>query len=68
MNMYIGYTQILGECAFLCAFCWLRYLAGIGSHEVVVVVVVAVAVGVVVVAVVVVAVLVVVLVVVVVVV
>ena len=49
--MYIGYTQILGECAFLCAFCWLRYLAGIGSHEVVVVVVVAVAVGVVVVAV-----------------
>ena len=47
MNVYIGYTQILGECAFLCAFCWLRYLAGIGSHEVVVVVV-AVAVGVVV--------------------
>jgi hypothetical protein len=31
--MYIGYTQILGECAFLCAFCWLRCLAGIGSHE-----------------------------------
>ena len=60
MNMYIGYTQILGECAFLCAFCWLRYLAGIGSHEVVVVVV-AVAVGVVVAVVVVVAVLVVVL-------
>ena len=60
MNVYIGYTQILGECAFLCAFCWLRYLAGIGSHEVVVVVV-AVAVGVVVAVVVVVAVLVVVL-------
>ena len=32
--MYIGYTQILGECAFLCAFCWLRYLAGIGSHDI----------------------------------
>ena len=32
-NMYIGYKQILGECAFLWCLCWLRYLAKIGSHE-----------------------------------
>ena len=31
--MYIGYKQILGECAFLWCLCWLRYLAKIGSHD-----------------------------------